>query len=546
MYCDTPQVNQLTALLFASGIRHVVCCPGSRNATIVHNLHEAGKSVVSCHPVTDERSAAFVALGITLATGRPSAVCVTSGSALLACIPAVAEAFYRHLPLLVISADRPPRQIGRMDGQTLPQDGALLPYCRTRQTVVPASEEDRRFNNTLINKALLDLLDKKGPAHINIPIEEPMFSFTTPSLPSERLVSLIECDRIERLPNHLMEEIRQSRLPALLIGQMDQREYAKIIEELDESNRLLIIPELISSIKGSLRMNVFDTLDEKKAEDTPLIPDLVIQIGGNFVAKRFKQRLRLGNSTIIRVGVEEEWVDTFERTRTVIKASPSSFLPFLLKQLSPNNPNIIQAKSLYDQRIQYAMERSEAEIITERITGKGVFTILSTLLDQKEGRFSLHLGNSSAVRYASAVIPSGKYPVYCNRGTNGIEGSLSTATGYALVSSKDEQIITVLGDLSFFYDVNALWNVHLPARLRIILLNNGHGAIFDRLEGLNDSPARDQLIAAGGQHYTAKGICETFGLRYLTVHRQDELSTALHELLRAGDRAALLEVFSDD
>ena len=131
MYCDTPQVNQLTALLEAHHIRHIVVCPGSRNATIAHNLNEKGENCFTLHPVTDERSAAFVAIGLILATQECTAVCVTSGSALINCIPAVAEAYYRHLPLLIISADRPQNWIGQLDGQTLPQSGALLPYCPT-------------------------------------------------------------------------------------------------------------------------------------------------------------------------------------------------------------------------------------------------------------------------------------------------------------------------------------------------------------------------------------------------------------------------------
>ena len=158
MYCDTKQVNQLTALLVAYNIRNAVVCPGSRNATIVHNLYEIHRQgKVSIHPVTDERSAAFVALGMSLATQEPTLVCVTSGSALLNCVPAVAEAYYRHLPLLVISADRPLQWIGQYDGQTLQQTGALEPYCRTAQINPPRSEGDCWVNNLHINEALNSL-----------------------------------------------------------------------------------------------------------------------------------------------------------------------------------------------------------------------------------------------------------------------------------------------------------------------------------------------------------------------------------------------------
>ena len=126
MYSNKDSVNILTALLVAHGIRHAVVCPGSRNAPIVHNFNECPD--IECHPVTDERSAAFFALGIAQATDQPVAVCVTSGTALLNVAPAVAEAHYQHQALVVISADRPAQWIGQLDGQTLRQPGALQPW----------------------------------------------------------------------------------------------------------------------------------------------------------------------------------------------------------------------------------------------------------------------------------------------------------------------------------------------------------------------------------------------------------------------------------
>ena len=128
MYSHKENINILTALLLDKGITDAVVCPGSRNAPIIYNLNEAPG--MNCHPVTDERSAGFYALGLAQATARPVAVCVTSGSALLNVAPAVAEARYQHIPLIVVSADRPRQWIGQLDGQTLPQQGAFGPLVR--------------------------------------------------------------------------------------------------------------------------------------------------------------------------------------------------------------------------------------------------------------------------------------------------------------------------------------------------------------------------------------------------------------------------------
>lgn len=182
MFCDKHHVNQLTSLLHQHQICDCVVCPGSRNAILIHNFKQAGFQL---YPVTDERSAAFVALGICLQRQSPVAICVTSGSALLNTLPAVAEAYYRHLPLLVISADRPTEWIGQLDGQTLPQEGALTPYTETFHLSAAEDATANWHNQLLINRALLRVRQNGGqPVHINIPIREPLF----PSRPQNYLL----------------------------------------------------------------------------------------------------------------------------------------------------------------------------------------------------------------------------------------------------------------------------------------------------------------------------------------------------------------------
>lgn len=534
MYCDTPQVNQLTALLIAHGIHDVVVCPGSRNSPLVHNLHAASHAFC-LHPVTDERSAAFVALGICLATQEPAAVCVTSGSALLGCIPAVAEAYYRHLPLLVLSADRPPQWIGQLDGQTLPQAGALAPYCPTHALCIPQGGEDAWANNRRINDALLSLHRQGGgPAHINLPIAEPMFSFTTPQLPQERKVEEWLPTHLPQMPQALIDRIRQARLPALVVGQYERGDIRAETDALDAQGQLLVLPEVISDVSGSWRMNVLDALTEREAD---LLPDFVLQIGGNFVHKRFKQLLRRANCRVVRIGYDKELTDTFCRLETVVSCAVQPVLQQLAACLPHSHAGVETAQR------RYAALRTEVQVpaADEKPDFGPVLYHLREQLRACPGSFSLHLGNSTAVRAAAKVFGAGQFPIYCNRGVNGIEGSLSAAVGYAL--KMWGLCIVVLGDLSFFYDANALWNTALPANLRILLLNNGHGGIFDKLPGLEASPARDRYIAAGGQDFSAQGIAETFHLGYASVHTSDRLPQALAQWLAPSGRAQLLEVF---
>lgn len=541
MYCNTPQVNQLTSLLKAHHIEHVVVCPGSRNATIVHNLHAAGSECFKLHPVTDERSAAFVALGMVLATQEAVAVCVTSGSALLGCIPAAAEAYYRHLPLLVISADRPQYIIGQLDGQTLPQNGALSPYCPTFNITEPHNNNEAWCNNRKINEALLALHLYEGqPVHINVEIEEPMFNFSTPQLPQERVVQRFaqNTNAATPLPDCVLQTIAQAKLPTLVMGQYERGDIRKEVEDLRANNQMLVLSEIISDVSGNHLMEAFD-----EETLTPYVqPDVIVHIGGNFVHKKFKKRLRNGNCMVIRVGNDAQLPDTFYHTTYWLQQSVQPMLAQLAQTLKHNHTEVKKARASLEntwQQMQQTLQ--DADNKTEGISMyKALNALYQHLLQHPDLSVSLHLANSSAVRVAGKVFQAGTFPIYCNRGTNGIEGSLSTAVGYALTLWG--LTIVVIGDLSFFYDVNALWNMQLPNNLRIMLLNNGRGSIFDHLPGLSQSPAQSHYIAAGDQHYTAQGIAQAFKLNYHSISVPHQLNTTIAQWLKESDRASLLEV----
>lgn len=523
----------------AHGIHDVVVCPGSRNGTLVHDLHEAADAF-SLYPVTDERSAAFVALGLSLATQLPAAVCVTSGSALLGCLPAVAEACYRKIPLLVVSADRPPQWIGQLDGQTLPQVGALAPYSKTFALQLPHDAEAVWYNNRLINEALLTLCRQGGqPVHINVPVAEPMFSFTTPQLPDERVVREVCPVVTQVLPDDVVRLISEARLPALVIGQYERGDIRMETAELESRSQMLVLPEILSDVPGSFRMNVFDGISETAQRE--YLPDVIVQVGGNFVHKRFKQILRRSDCRVIRVGEESGLADTFCHLTTFVHAPVRPVLAQLATQL-PSHAGVKKAAQFYNAECKVRQAACTSELQSaESLTLQTAVGMLHRSLQHFHEGYTLHLANSSAVRAAQCYFESGNVPVFCNRGVNGIEGSLSVAVGYAL--KMWGLSFVVIGDLSFFYDANALWNTRLPHNLRVLLLNNGHGGIFDGLPGLSASPARDEFIAAGHQHFSAAGIAQAYHLNYYAAHTPAELRQALDEWLRPADYAQLIEVF---
>ena len=300
MYSNKESVNILTSLLVAHGVRHAVCCPGSRNAPIVHNLTECPD--IMCYPITDERSAGFYALGMSQCLQEPVAVCVTSGTALLNLAPAVAEAYYQHARLVVISADRPLAWIDQQDGQTLPQSDALGRFVRKAVSLPePHDDESRWYCNRLINEALLE---KHAPVHINVPISEPFFDFCVATLPEERKIELLPADISNQTLSHVCRMFVQSKRPLLIAGQPMNPGY-------DEAVCLI-------------------------GDDESYVPDLVLYIGGSIVSKRLKRFLRKAKETWI-VNATGEVTDTFMNLTRVIQGDAAVVedqIRFLLEQQS--------------------------------------------------------------------------------------------------------------------------------------------------------------------------------------------------------------------
>ena len=500
MYSNKENVNILTALLVAHGIRHAVVCPGSRNAPIVHNLNECPD--IQCYPVTDERSAGFYALGMSQCLREPIAVCVTSGTALLNLAPAVAEAFYQHIPLVVISADRPQQWIDQLDGQTLPQPDALGRFVRKAVTLMePHNDEEHWYCNRLVNEALMV---RHAPVHINVPITEPLFDFSVSALPKERKIECLPADIQPTTLAHLGRMFMQSKRPMLITGQ-------PLNPHLDEAVLLV-------------------------QDDERYVPDFVLYIGGSIVSKRLKRFLRKAKETWI-VNETGEVNDTFMNLTHVIVGDGEVVADHIRFLLEDQPHPFVQ---MWDELVRRIHSQAVAyqPVYSQMAAVKYFESHLSPLTSYPSPL--THYANSSAIRLANIYA---QHPVWCNRGVNGIEGSLSTAAGFSCVT--DDKVFCVIGDLSFFYDQNALWNQNLRGNLRILLLNNGKGGIFNMLPGLEQSPARDKLVAAA-HHTSAEGICQQNHVTYLKATNMEEMQKGIATLIHQEcDTPMLLEVFTD-
>lgn len=512
-------------------------CPGSRNIPIVQTLVNIPE--FTCYPVTDERSAGFFALGLALNGGQPAAICCTSGTALLNIHPAVAEAFYQQVPLVVISADRPAAWIGQMDGQTIPQPGVFGSLVKKSVDLPEVqTEEDEWYCNRLINEALMELDHHgKGPVHINVPISEPFFKLPVTELPEARVITRYQGLNVyDKDYQPLIDRLNRYQRRMVVVGQMN------LIYLFDKKSTKMLykhfawFTENISNqtIPGQPIRNIEPLLCSMDFEaQQKMRPELLITYGGHIISKRLKKFLRRHPPVEHwHVAADGQVADLFGCLTTIIEMDPFEFLEKIAPMMDSRTPEYPRAWEALSKQI------PQAEFPYSEMSAIG------KVIDHLPTPCSLHLANSSTVRYAQLFPLPQEVEVLSNRGTNGIEGSLSTAIGYATASDKLNFIF--IGDLSFFYDMNALWNTNYGSNIRILLLNNEGGEIFHALPGLEMQDNSRRFITA--THRTsAKAWAEDRGFQYLSAHNDEELDQAVETFTQPSitSQPMLLEVFTE-
>lgn len=545
MYSDKENINILTSLLVSYGVRHIVVCPGSRNAPLVHNFDVSPD--ITTHAVTDERSAAFFALGLRLRLRQPVAVCVTSGSALLNTMPGAAEATYQHEGIIIISADRPQAWIGQLDGQTMPQHGALGTFASPSVSLPePHNDTERWLCRRLICEAMIANTCPPFPSvHINVPISEPLFGFSTPCLPEIPPVGIANLDD-QNGRETLRRILKGKRRLMVISGQTYDDTAAGLL--MDKASGCVFVAEWLSPygrvrhIDEILRTTCAEELDNMR-------PDCIVYIGGHTVSKRLRHYMRSLDSRTMFITVSDDGMlhDVSQHTTLVVKATAGDFMRMICNGAICPDADMDFVRRWHD------MDNMAARRISASCPPYSQMLAIRRLEENIDNSKDIVCyANSLSVRagmmYASAYR-------YCNRGLNGIEGTLSMAAGMAAGAKEEgmtagnmnaaQNVYCVIGDLSFFYDSNALWIQELAGNMRIMLINNQRGAIFGMLPGLDRSPAHKPLIAAG-HNATAEGICSQYGMEYYRATDTPSLEEGIR-LLTSGvhDRPVVLEVLTD-
>lgn len=537
-------MRHLAILCQQAGITQVVHSPGSRVAPLLIAFERQNEIKVTS--IIDERCAAFYALGIAQQTLQVVVLICTSGTAALNYAPAIAEAYYQRVPLLILTADRPNEWIDQNDMQSIKQLGLYENYIKKSFSLpnVVTDEHDLWHSNRLVCEALNHCkYPDFGPVHINVPLQEPLYQLEEPV--NNVLPKFIELpDSINFLKQSSFDKMKEvwkdSRLKWIIVGMSApnhslEMELLKLVEH---DSTVVVLCERLANFSSSTFFydleGLMTVLEEKGAE--ALFPDLVVSLGGMVVSKKIKQFLRKNRPTHHwSIDKANKFLDTYQSLTLELPIEAVSFFQQLTQNSSPiSEPNPM-----------YVLQEKLREAKT-RFLDKIPFSDLKAVelvLEQLPPNTLLQLGNSMSVRYACLLENLGN-PVanYANRGVGGIDGASSTASGAA--TTHDSLTLLICGDLSFIYDSNALWNKVLSEKLRIVILNNSGGQIFNIIAGPSNLAEKEERFITH-QSVELSSLVKAFNIDFYSCQTAKELQNILPKFLLNNHKTKILEIKTD-
>lgn len=531
IYPKIPLAQSIIEICKSKGVEHIVISPGSRNAPLTIGF--ASNPNFKCYSVVDERCAAFFALGIAQQMNKPVAIVCTSGSALLNYYPAIAEAFYSQIPLIVISADRPSDKIDIGDGQTIRQENVFANHILYNANL---NEEASEENDLKINEAINTAIFKKGPVHINAPFEEPLYSTVSELTVVPKLVPFQENKEIFKLDEKHLLAWNKSTKKLILVGELKPNSIeSNVVEQLAKNKSVVVMTEVTSNLHHNSFISNIDALITPFSETDfqDFQPEILITFGGMVVSKRIKAFLRKYQPNKHWHIDELRAYNTYGCLTNWIKTTPSVFFGAILKnsELVSSNYNFVFSEIMNQRAEKHRLYLEEVPFSD--------FQVFSVLAKQIPAENHLQISNSSAIRYLQLFSLNSSIQVFCNRGTSGIDGSTSTAIGAAVTTSKPTVLIT--GDISFLYDSNALWNNYIPDNFKIILINNCGGGIFRILPGHEESGVFNTFFETS-HNLDASHLAKMFNFNYQLIVDNDNLEFKIEQFLKDSAGKSLLEV----
>ena len=539
----------LAALLAAHGVREAVMSPGSRNAPLMVALERNAE--IHTRIVVDERSAAFIGLGMAEALQKPVALVCTSGTAPLNYAPALAEAFYRHIPLIAITADRPEEWIDQDDSQTIVQPGIFANFIKGTFDIPVESDEPSRMwmvNRKLNDALILASTEPKGPVHINIRLDEPLGEIVEVDDSAPRKIEAVNAVRSLDKPFGIGPDDKVM----IICGFMSADDYCNgfsndendslwvSLNNVARHHNVVVMHEAQSNLHNfsSFLPNIDATLSRLDTEYAA--PDVVITLGGSLTSRKIKAFLRnIPALRHISVGLHNHSVDCLTHLSERIFCTEAEGMRKLAEELHYEEKPMSLFKTFWQSASWQA--KKDAEKFAAEAPWCD-FKATSYVISNMPPGWHLQLSNGTSVRYAQLFNYSRAATIHCNRGVSGIDGCTSTAIGSALVYDKPTILLT--GDTSMQYDIGALATTFIPPTFKIIVLNNGGGGIFRFIPSTKHLDELEKCFVADLRLPLEK-LSEAYGFAYFSAKNIDELKKSYSAFLKNNSVPSILEIITD-
>ena len=534
MYPKIPLAQSIIEICQQKGVQHIVISPGSRNAPLTIGF--TNNPFFKCYSIADERCAAFFALGIAQQIQKPVVVVCTSGSALLNYYPAIAEAFYSQIPLIVISADRPQNKIDIGDGQTIRQENVFANHSLYNANL---QENISTENDNNIEMALHVAVTQKGPVHINAPFEEPLYETVSELQVQPYIVDFNTKSKTFSLGNSTIETWNKAAKKLVLVGELFPNSVEQhFLDVLANDPSVVVLTEKTSNLHHPTFIDQIDTLITPFTDEDfkAFQPEILLTFGGMVVSKRIKAFLRKYKPAHHWHVDDLRAYDTFGALTNHFETKINTFLSQLLTEKTIESSYKSSISNIWNNRVAKHQEYTAKIPFSD-------FKVFDFICLNVPKNSQLQVSNSSAIRYLQLFDLDKSIQVFCNRGTSGIDGSTSTAIGAALATNLPTILIT--GDISFLYDSNALWNNYIPKNFKIILLNNSGGGIFRILPGHQETETFNTYFETSHQ-LNASHLAKMYNLEYFEANDQLSLEEQCKVFLNQNEKPSILEIFTPE
>lgn len=530
MYTRLVNVQIVIALLKKHGIRHLVLSAGQSNYPFVHSVEN--DPYFTCYSVVDERSAAFYAVGIAQELGEAVAISCTASTACCNYISAITEAFYQKVPVLVLTSDRDIRKRGQLETLMIEQDHMFRDITKKEVTLPDINQPgDFRYCERVVNEAILELTHRgKGPVHINMPSYGKPNEVDVPELPEVHMIRRYEYAKQQEWLQK-RERLQAAKRVMLLVGEHETFTDAeqRALDAFRDKYNCVVAEEHMGNVNRPYVLNINPVISNTSGGPLQeLAPEILITMGTH---------IQMGWGRFAEMNGIEHWcvnengdvIDACEALTSVFECTDLQFLTYFAQDIEGSN----------DGAFAETWQAAVDSITCPELPLCHVYAI-QHLLERLPEKGILHLSIQNSIRLSQYfTIPEG-VKCYANLGALGIDGSMSTFLGQAVINPNPAFLI--IGDLSFFYDMNSLKIKHTGNNVHIMLLNNGGGAEFYQNNGMN---ATLDLHTAARHTSDASAWATACGFAYYGVHSKDEYMAVIDEFAGNHEKPALLEVFTD-